>query len=117
MDKKYPIKPVNLDTSKKPKGFDNLLDYDEIILLWSFVQFWQAKGEWCPFTHDEFQCFIDDDGSKVNDSIRVPIIRFVGKKLGALLDREINDDDKNKITYHPTHYLISTYFHWNPNVQ
>lgn len=114
--KKYPIKPKDLDTSEEPKGFDNLLGYDQRIVLWAYVQFWQAKGNWDPFTFDEFLLFIDDPKSKVNGSIRSGVMWFMGDRLKSLLEtREAEENkEKGKRTYAPSHFLISTYFLWNP---
>ncbi|GEM_PF-3400281 len=115
IDNKYPIKPRHVDTSKEPKGFDNLLGYDQIGILWSFFQFWQYKRNWEPFTHEQYIAFISDSGMMVNSTVRSGLILFIEPKLKSILDcAEIIEKERKSWKYQPTHYLISTYFLWNP---
>jgi hypothetical protein len=113
--KNYPIKPKDLDTSRAPMGFDILLgDYRQMILLWTFVQFWQTKGSWDPFTHEEFMSFIDDPRSKVNDAIKCGVMYFVEPRLTVLLNIIKSEDGNKNPTYYPTHRMIAAYFLGNP---
>jgi hypothetical protein len=114
MRNNYPIKPRDLDTSEIPKGFEVLLDYSDLVILWAFVQFWQARGDWKPFTHTEFLAFIGDPKSKVNKSINSGVIWFIGNRLRYLLNCSVSEDDQKVWSYGPSHFVISTYFHSNP---
>ncbi len=115
MNGNYPIKPKHVDTSREPKGFDSFLDYNQRIILWAMMQCWQYKGNWDAFTHEEFLSFIDNPVAGANEAVRLPIIRFVETRLKSLLRIEkIRRDGKPTNSYAPTHFLISTYFHWNP---
>jgi len=108
----YPIKPNYLDTTKEPKGFDDLLDYSQRIVLWAFIQFWQSRENWKRFTHEEFIAFISNPQSEVNQAVRCGIVWFVEARLQSLLD--CKEDENKVLTYEPTHFVISEYFHWNP---
>jgi hypothetical protein len=108
----YPIKPRHLDTSMEPKGFDLLLDYNDRMILWAFVQFWQSKSNWDPFTHEEFIAFISNYESKVNSSVRSGVILFVTATLKSIL--HYNEGGNGTTIYGPSHFVISTYFLWNP---
>lgn len=113
MNKKYPIKPRDIDVSKEPKGFDALLDYGQRCMLWGFFQVWHSKGNWEPITHGEYQDFIPR--MEPNTYMTCAIIKFVEDRLESLLDYRKGDKEKKiDSTYGPTHFLISTYFHWNP---
>jgi|CXWL01.1.fsa_nt_gi hypothetical protein len=115
MEEKYPIQPHHLDSSKEPKGFDNFLDYGQRVVLWAFIQFAQARGSWEPFTHEAFLSFMDNKDSKVNKAIKSGVIWFVEPRLRAIFNCVSEmDDDKKVTTYTPTHFVISTYFLWNP---
>lgn len=114
MNRDYPIKPMDLDTSQEPKGFDSSISYAQIVILWGFFQFWQHKGNWDSFTHEEFLSFLDDPKSSANQSLRCGMIWFVEDSLITLIDYKRKGlDDKNP-SYSPTHKLISLYFQWNP---
>lgn len=113
--KKYPIRPEHLSTKEEPKGFDTLLRWDQRMLLWAFVQFWQKKGNWGPFTMAEFLEFYDKaDRTQINTSVKSGIGFFVGSTLKALLEAKGEKDER---TFHATHFMISTYFQWNPAVE
>jgi hypothetical protein len=115
LSKNYPIKPKHLDMSKEPKGFDNLLNYGQRMMLWGMFQFCQAKGDWKSFTHEEFQSFLDDKQSVVNKYMTSAIMKFVEERLSSLLNfRKENRNGKDVMVYTPAHFLISTYFQWNP---
>lgn len=114
--KKYPIKPGDIDTSKEPRGFDTLLDYGQRCMLWGFFQFWQAKGNWKPFTHEELQKFIPQ--MEPNAYMTSAIIKFIEPRLESLLFvRKGDGENKKNQSYAPSHFLISTYFLWNPAEQ
>lgn len=112
---KYPIQPKHLATQEEPKGFDVLLRRDQRMLLWAFVQFWQKKGNWGPFTMGQFLEFYDKAGPKeINESVKSGVGFFVESTLKALLEAK---GEKDEQTYHATHFMISTYFQWNPAVE
>ena len=114
MNTNYPIKPAHLDTKNESKGFDMLLEYDQRAILWAFMQLWKHKGNWDSFTHDEFIAFISDHQSEVNKTVRCGIIWFVQTPPKAII-RCTKDEGKKTVIYEPTHYAVSTYFHWNPS--
>ena len=115
MNKNYPIKPRHLDTKEEPKGFENLLDYGQRGILWAFIQFCQSRGNWNPFTHEEFIAFISDPDSKVNTRVKCGVIWFVEDRLRSIFNYEkVGDGKDDVIKYTPTHFVISTYFLWNP---
>ena len=113
MHPSYPIKPRHLDTEKEPIGFNDLLPYDQLIILWAFVQFWQHKGTWERLEHEEFIKWISNYDAKVNSAVKCGIIWFVQSELKSIL-KCTEDTDKKIFRYELTHYLVSTYFHWNP---
>jgi hypothetical protein len=116
VNKNYPIKPKHLDTSEEPKGFDALLDYGQCAILWAFIQFWQVRGNWESFTHDEFLAFLDDSQSKVNKTVRCGVIWFVEPTLTSILRcSKKKAGDKEITVYEPSHFVISTYFLSNPS--
>ena len=111
MTKDYPILPQHLNTTRDPKGFDTLLNYDQRIILWAFIQFCQYKNSWQPFSLREFIAFISKKDSMVNSNIKSGVMFFVGTELRAILHSMGEGDDE---IYEPTHFVISTYFLWNP---
>lgn len=113
MSKKYPISPKDIDVSKEPKGFDTLLDYGQRCMLWGFFQVWHSKGNWDPITRGEYQGFISKMGP--NTYMTCALLKWVGDRLESLLNYTKGDEEKGEeSTYAPTHFLISTYFLWNP---
>lgn len=108
----YPIEPRHLDTTDIPKGFDSMLDYGEKVILWTLVQYCKHKKSWNSFTWDEFMKFVDDKNIKINGPIRSGVLFFTGLGLNFLFNKVLNSEGVLTVT--PTHYLISTYFLWNP---
>lgn len=63
----------------------------------------------------EFLEFYDNAGPKeIKGSIKSGMMYFVESALGALLEAK---GEKHGETYHATHFMISTYFHWNPAIE
>jgi hypothetical protein len=116
-DKGYPIKPKDLHTKDEPKGFDALFDYCDRNLLWLFISFCQFKGNWSSFTDADFMDYLSKTAPK-NIKDRFMVGHFVGSVLAGLLDRSFvdkeNHDYKKGYIYTPTHFIVSTYFIWNP---
>lgn len=117
-DKKYPIKPKHLDTSERPEGFGNILNYTQITLLWCVVDFCKHGQSWNPFTTNDFMAYINSREGQ-NSAQRIgSLLHFFEPILSALLSREYvdkeNRDWKKGYIYTPTHFLITTYFMWNP---
>ena len=113
-DKEYPIKPKHLDTTKRPQGFENILDYSQITLIWCVMDLCKHRNSWDSFTTDDFQEYISNAGRDRISSVA----HFFEPRLSALLDRSFVDkedyDWKKGYIYRPSHFLISTYFMWNP---
>jgi len=113
----YPIKPQDLDTSTEPKGFDSLLtgagQSGQITLLWTFMQLWQARCNWEAIRHDELLAFVDDKSVEIRGCVRSGVIRFIEPRLHALFVCTHTPDGR-VLTYAPSHFLVSTYFLWNP---
>ena len=113
-DKKYPIKPKHLDTSERPKGFDNMLGYTQVTFLWCFMDLFKHRGNWNPFTVSDFENYCKGPGRNVVEK-RILILHFLGPTLAALLNEAPIDQKEPDIKiYTPSHFLISTYFMWNP---
>lgn len=111
---KYPIIPSDLDTTHEPNGFDVLLDHDQILILWAFIQFWQSRKNWKPFKLSEFIGFVRDPSSTVNESVKNGAMWFAEGRFLSLFDYNEDREQNQNSTFAPTHYLVSTYFHWNP---
>ncbi len=110
---KYPIEPRHIDTTVEPQGFGVMLGYNEMVLLWGYMEFCQHKGNWDSFTFNEFQTFIDDERTKIHAPLRTGVLVFGGPMLSGLFN-EMRTHEGGPVELVPTRLVIVTYFLWNP---